>query len=375
MKFFFPFFLWISFCLLKNTWAPSAVLHAQGCCAGGSGSPIAGGASQGVLYDRQMELAVSYQHLNTKKFYAQDRDTVPLFKKFFSNYMYVRSAYGITKDFTMSVEAGYYLKKQQVGLNNDTATSGGIGDLIIFPRYNVINRTSETKQVELTLGMGWKIPLGRYNDSMIVFRDTVNNINYYTASPPTVQPTTGSHDFIFYAFFFRQNPCNNLRWFANSIYIKKGWNPLGEKFGDYLSISFFAGKTLFEKLGITLSVKGEWIGKMKAAENTDLLAFYNVDTAATGSKKVFIVPQLSFSHKWVTLYAMSETPIYQYMNKQQIASQHLITVGISYRFFTTTGKIPGSAKMDYSCPMNCEGSEDSKPGNCRICGMILQKNK
>lgn len=340
MNTFFTFFFCIFLCLLAVIKSPFSVLYAQGCCAGGSGSPIAGGFSQGTLYERQMELAVSYQHLSSQKFYAKNRDTVPLFKNLFSNYIYTRVAYGVTKNFTMSVEAGYYLKKQQVGLNNDTAASGGISDLIIFPRYCVLNLSSETRRVELTLGMGWKIPLGRYNDSMIVFRDTVNNINYYTASPPTVQPTTGSHDFIFYAFFFRGFPQNNFRLFVNSIYIKSGWNPLGEKFGDYLNASFFAGKTFFEKLGMTLSVKGEWTGKMKAAENIDLLAFYNVDTASTGSKKIFIVPQLSFSHKWITIYAMSDIPLYQYVNKQQIASQRLITLGISYRFFTTTSKIP-----------------------------------
>lgn len=354
---------------------PTAYSYSQGCCAGGSGSPIAGGTSQGVLLERQMELAASYQYLSTRKFYAQDRDTVPLFKSFFSNYIYGRAAYGVTKEFTMSVETGYYPKKQQVGLNNDTAASGGMGDLIIFPRYDVFNRTTETKRVELTLGMGWKIPLGAYNDSMIVFRDTANNINYYTASPPAVQPTTGSHDFIFYTFFFRGFPQSNFRLFANSIYIKRGWNPIGEKFGDYASASLFAGKTIFEKLGLTLSVKGEWIGKMKAAENVDLLAFYNVDTAFTGSRKIFFVPQLSFSHKAFTVYAMSEIPLYQYLNKQQIASQYLVTVGISYRFFTVTSKIPGADGDYYSCSMNCEGGGDTRPGNCKVCGMVMEKKK
>ena len=45
-------------------------LHSQGCCSGGSGSPIAGGASQGVLQDRQVEISANYQYLSTNKFFV-----------------------------------------------------------------------------------------------------------------------------------------------------------------------------------------------------------------------------------------------------------------------------------------------------------------
>jgi hypothetical protein len=201
---------------------PASRSFSQGCCSGGSGSPIAGGASQGVLSDRQMELAANYQYVSTNKFIAGDKDTIPLFKSFTSDYLYLRAAYGVTKDLTMSVESGYFLNKQQIGLNRDTSRSKGIADLILFPRYDVYNHTDERKRVELTLGMGWKIPLGAYNDSMVTFRDTINNMTYYTTSPPTVQPTNGSHDFIGYAFFFRGFPLSKFRLFANALYIKKG---------------------------------------------------------------------------------------------------------------------------------------------------------
>lgn len=309
-------------------------LFAQGCCSGGSGSPIAGGTSQGVLQERQFEIAGNLQSIQTNKFKAGSADTLaPIFKSFSSNYLYMRAAYGITKSLTMSVESGYFLKKQQFNLN-DSAYSKGIADLIIFPRYDVYNRSDENKRVELTLGVGLKIPLGKYNDSMIVYRDPVSNVNYYTTSPPTVQPTTGSHDFIFYAFFFRGFPIDKFRVFANSIYIKKGWNPLGEKFGDYKSISVFAGKNIFKNLGLTLQLKSEWISEMKAAKNTDLLAFYGVDIQSTGSKKLFVIPQLNFSHRSLNFYILSEFPLWQYVNKSQIASQHEVIVGISYRFFT-----------------------------------------
>lgn len=354
---------------------PYSMCHAQGCCSGGSGSPIAGGASQGVLLDRQMELAGNFQHTYTDKFFAGSRDTVPLFKNFMSNYLYGRVAYGVTKDLTMSVEAGYFLKKIQIGINNDTAESKGIADIILFPRYTVYSQTEEKKRVELTLGMGWKIPVGRYRDSSIVFRDTATGINYYTTSPPTVQPTNGSHDFIFYSFFYRGFPLSNFRLFANAFYIKRGWNPLGEKFGDYASLGVFAGKTFFKKLGVTLQIKGEHIGEMKAAENVDLLALYNVDTAYTGGQRIFFVPQLNYSFGAFTVYALSEIPLYQYVNKSQIASQYQYTVGLTYRFFTVKSRIPKSGEDIYSCSMKCPEGISNQPGKCRVCGMELEKQK
>lgn len=310
-------------------------IYSQGCCSGGSGSPIAGGASQGVLQDRQMEISANYQYLKSNKFLVGDRDTAHLFDNLLSNYLYARLAYGVTKDLTISVESGYFLHKTQIGLNkSDTVTSSGFGDLIIFPRYDILNRTTETTRTEITLGMGYKIPIGKYNDSTIVYTNPTTGQKYYTTSPPTVQPTNGSQDFIFYGFVFRGYPLKNFKIFANALYLKKGWNPLGQKFGDYSSVGFFASQTFFKKLGVTLQIKGEHVSKMKYDKNVDMLALYNIDVTSTGSRKIFFVPQLSFSHKDFTIYALDEIPLYQFVNGTQVASQNQLTIGVSYRFYT-----------------------------------------
>src|SRR5690349_2628872 len=55
------------------------------CCAGGSGCSIAGGASTGVLLERQVELSSSFQFINTDKFYKKDKvapDSVRTFDSF-----------------------------------------------------------------------------------------------------------------------------------------------------------------------------------------------------------------------------------------------------------------------------------------------------
>src|ERR1035437_8064550 len=148
----------------------SNTLFSQGCCSGGCGNPIAGGSSPGVLLAKQMEVGSSFQYINGNKFLAGRKDTIPYFDNFNSKYVYSRLAYGLTKDLTVSVEAGYFINKTQIGLNKmDTLKSWGIGDLILFPKYDIYNRVDERKRIEFTVGLGYKIPLGKHNDSTLVY--------------------------------------------------------------------------------------------------------------------------------------------------------------------------------------------------------------
>ena len=312
----------------------SGKIFSQGCCSGGSGSPIAGGASQGVLQERQMEVSFSHQYLSTNKFLVGDRDTSALFDNLYSNYLYGRIAYGVTQKLTMSIESGYFMNKTQYGLERkDTIKSSGIADLILFPRYNLYTRNTEKTKTEITVGMGFKIPVGKYNDSTVVYRNPANNAKFYTTSPPTIQPTNGSQDFIFYGFVFRGYTEKKFRMFANMIYIKKGWNPLGQKFGDYASLGLFASKTVFKGLGLTLQIRGEYVTKMKYDKNVDMLALYNIDVKSTGSRKIFITPQINYVFKNWIFYCLYETPLYQFVNGTQVGSQHQLTTGLAYRFF------------------------------------------
>lgn len=119
----------------------------------------------------------------------------------------------------------------------------------------------------------------------------------------------------------------------------KGWNPVGEKLGDFASIGLFANTSFIEHVGTTLQLKFEWIDKM--AINPDILLYHypNYDPEATGSKKVFITPQISYNYNNFTLYGLGEIPVFQYVTKTQIASQYQLTFGLSYRFYVAESNI------------------------------------
>lgn len=303
------------------------------CCAGGSGSPIAGGASQGVLMKNQVEINTNYQFIETDKFQCGDSPDTNFFDSFSSSYLYFRLGYGVTEKFTMSIESGYYLNKTQVELGtHDPITSSGIGDIILFPRYNIWKKKGEKVNNELTIGLGFKIPVGKYNDS-IGHIEPFSGMTYYVTKPLSVQPSSGANDLIFYSFYYRGYKCDNLRFMANAIYIRKGWNPNGEKMGDYASVGLFSGYTFRCKLSATASVRGEWVDSTQV--NSDILMFtaLSYDPAATGSKKVFAGLQLGYNpFPGMMIYASSEYPLYQYVRRSQVVSQFQVMAGISYRF-------------------------------------------
>jgi hypothetical protein len=299
------------------------------CCAAGGGSPIASDISQSVLMLGQMEISANYQFVNSTKFLTTTTTDVNYLDRFTSNYMYTKLAYGVTKELTISVESGYWLDKTQIGLDaKDTINSSGIADFIVFPRLNLYNKNN----TEITAGMGLKIPLGSYNDS-IGYYEPFTQQTFYVSKPPALQASSGSSDFIFSLFYARRFPAAQFRLFTNVMYIRKGWNPVGEKLGDYASISIFGGKTFFTKLNVLLHVKFEWINKMSINDDIRMYAGLNFDPEATGSKKIFVMPQLNYSIlRNLNVFVLGEIPVYQYVNKTQIASQLQITGGLSYRF-------------------------------------------
>lgn len=362
--------------LSLSLWFSAAQLKGQGCCSGGSGSPIAGNSAQGVLGPGQIELATSFQYLHSNKFLTGDHESDAIFKSFDSRYLYSRVALGITKEFTLSLENGYFLNKTQTELEgNGKIQSSGPGDLIIFPRYDVFNRKTLRSHNEITVGLGYKIPLGSHSDSHVVYTNPATGRQYFTISPPLVQPTTGSQDVIFYLFGLHSGAPGGLRCFANFMYIRKGWNSLGEKFGDFTGVNLFVSKSFFHKLGLTLQLNAETIRPLEYHKNIDLLALYNVDVNSTGSKKLSLIPQVSYSYRSLTFYVLGEVPLYQNVRGTQVALQRHITAGISYRFFTNS--VPKSSDSTatslYECSMHCPGGGSDKPGTCRVCGMDLEK--
>ena len=313
----------------------------QGCCSGGGSNPIAGGTATGVLQKYQMEVSLNYQNNTSSTFFegTEEVSQEGIYDKLSSEYLFLRTDYGISKKLTLSLATGYHLNKTLSYKGQDTsASSSGMGDIIIFPRYDIYNETKGNIRSEITLGIGLKIPIGSHTDTMEIRPDIWDLI------PPTIQLSTGGTDLMLYSFFFREYKKQKFRLFVNSLYIRKGYNSLDEKFGDYTSVSLFASKTLFRKWGLTTQLKGVSIGqlqinqakkdKFELDENYFEKITWEEKRDATGSEKLIFIPQISYSKNNFTFFATSEIPLYQNLKGVQFASENQFTVGINYRFLT-----------------------------------------
>ena len=315
------------------------IAFAQGCCSGGGSNPIAGGGATGVLQQYQMEVSLNYQN-NTSSTFFEGTEEIPqegIYDELSSQYLFLRTDYGINKKLTLSLATGYHLNKSLSLKGEDSsATTSGMGDIIIFPRYDIYNETNGNIRTEVTLGFGVKLPIGSHTDTT----ETVPGV--WDLIPPTIQLSTGGTDLMFYSFFFREYKKQKFRVFANALYINKGYNSLDEKFGNYTSLSLFTGKTFFRKWGLTTQIKGEHVGQLQAKQSKLIDLMSNEFEAinflekqkATGSKKLFFIPQISYSQNNFTIFASYEIPLYQNLNGVQFASQQQFTFGINYRFLT-----------------------------------------
>lgn len=333
IKSIFRLFSFIFFAFIFNV----RLTYAQ-CCAAGSGSPIAGGGSVGVLVKRQVELNSNFQYLYSDKFLSGTKKDTNFIDYFKSKYLYTRVGVGITERLTLSVESGYFINKTQQGLKGrDTLVNSGIGDLIVFPRFDAYNKTGEKTQTSLTVGLGVKIPVGRYSDSL-KFIEPFSGMTYKLLMPPVMQNTSGSMDLITYAMFYKGFIDSQWKFFTTATYIRKGYNPLGEKFGDYVSLGLFTAKIIRSRYGLMAQIKGEHLYPTKVNKNLFDMGFYNYDVEATGFTKILFVPQVTYIYKSFSIYLLSELPLYQNMNKLQIASHYQLTGGATYRFLVKKKK-------------------------------------
>lgn len=314
--------------------------YSQGCCSGGGSNPISGDIATGVLEKYQFDFSTSYQYNTSNIIFEGNKqiDEDGFYDKLSSDYLFIKTDYGLSNDLTLSLATGYHIEKAlHIKGEDSTNSSSGFGDLILLPRYSIFNSLNNSVRTEITLGLGLKIPIGSHQDSIEIVP------NVWELLPPTIQLSTGGNDLIIYSSFLKNNNKKKIRLFVNTLYIKKGYNSLDDKFGDYASLSFYAGKSFLENWSITAQIKGEWVGKLSAtsekisALNLDENYFdkiqWEAKRDATGGTKIFFSPQLNYSHNNLTVYALYEVPIYQNLNDIQFGSLLQLTFGLNYRFF------------------------------------------
>ena len=210
-------FLLIIFPLLN-----SFIILGQSCCSGGVGNPLAGDQSIGVLEKFHMEVSTSFQYNHSDFYFSSENRLDTISDKLSSTYLFLKSDYGLSNKFTLSIASGYFFDKTLEKDDGDKMKSSGLGDIIIFPRYEIYNKIDAGGRIEATLGVGVKIPMGAYKDStFLMSNELVGDI--YTINPAILQLSSGSQDLMIYTSILRNFVKAKCRVFATGLYIKKGY--------------------------------------------------------------------------------------------------------------------------------------------------------
>ncbi len=317
---FFSFLLYLSL--------SSSMAYGQ-CCSGAS--PIANSSTKAGLQKDQVQLNMNYQYLESDYTLTGSQEArFPMFEKVYASYLYYSIGYGLTENLSLFVENGYYINRTERLLGGFEITGQGISDLIIHPKYDVININNDKSLTELTLGLGSKIPIGNYNQEYIAFMNKSTGETIKLRKSAGIQPSTGTNDFIFSAFFYRSYFKNKISVRSNFTYLMRGTNPDGVNYGDIANLSFGLNKSYSNGLSFGLDLKVETL-------DTILDPVYFSYRYNSGGKKLSILPNINYLFRNnLTISVFSDFPIYQFVNGTQVAAEYLINFGILYRFYPST---------------------------------------
>ncbi|MBI1195234.1 MAG: hypothetical protein GC138_05260 [Gammaproteobacteria bacterium] len=226
--------------------------------------------------------------------------------------------YGVTPDLGVGVTVPFYNERQHEHTHLDTAEftkvdgTTGMGDIVLRARYALYRGTRDL----VVAGAGIKLPSGEYR-----LRDSDNAIN-----EPTIQPGTGSYDYLFSILHTHQWTLHSLDTFASLQYRLNTENDLKYEFGDALTANAGLDYRIANKLLVSGQINARYAKRDR---------FLGQDVPSTGSTMVYATPGIRVeSSDQLSLYAHLQLPVYQRVNDVNLVPRYQFMFGLSYAFST-----------------------------------------
>ena len=184
-----------------------------------------------------------------------------------------------------------------------------LGDVRVLGRYQRGVENNATAGVQF----GVKLPTGRYH---------LTNADGELAER-TLQPGTGTTDFVFGAYYHRDMLADLSSWFVQGLYQapiaeRDDFKP-GYRLSFDLGMRYDLGRKLGAVLQLNTQVKGRDGGA--AAEPED-----------SGKTLISLSPGLSYAlSRDMQVYGFVQLPIYEHVNGVQLTAERALAVGISTR--------------------------------------------
>ncbi len=305
----FSFFLWIFALLSVNA------LYGQ--CFVSPGNPIAGSTNVGVLQQGTWRAMIIYKYDERADYFEGDKNIGPMFVQSADyNFLSASLAYGISTNWTLEAEAGYFLNKSYRYRDIDPLTGYGPSNIVLSTKHLIYSNAE--RNTEWSASAGLNIPFSREPQ----FVDGV-------MLPVDLQPSSGNYGVVGQSFFIREFPDRSIRIFLiNRYHMVLGENKLGYRFGSSFHSSLFLARHLYfpwtsitKDLTAILQLRHKYSGR----NQKDQEAVNN-----SGSQLFFVAPQLNYNPRplW-NISLIAEFPLYQYYNGVQLAHNYSIALVVT----------------------------------------------
>lgn len=321
-----------------------SVSNAYASCGSGNCFLVTG-TQEGISSPGQMTLDVSYRYIPMDDFQSGSGSTsevltpkVDFENKLIENdhhrevrtineLLQVDIGYGVTERFTLQVAIPLINNRTHEHYDGISATSptgtftredgsSGIGDIRLIGRYAPVILTRHL----VVIGGGVKFPTGEYK--LFNAEASINE--------PTVQPGTGSYDFLISLFYDYQIIPHKLDSFVSGSYQITTENDLDYEFGDQTLFNVGVNYLLESKKNISVSSQLNF-------RHADRDAFETTTGGAgvpsTGSTSLHFTPGIRIqSSDNLSLYSFLQFPLYQYVNEENVVSRYGLVLGATYTF-------------------------------------------
>lgn len=234
------------------------------------------------------------------------------------SFLQLDAGYGLTSRLSLLLSVPVFARRAydvgHAAVASESYTTEGNGDTLLGARYGFRAGSNGS----LTTGLSVELPTGPHD------LESPAGLVDQGILDPSLQPGSGSWDFVASAQYSLRWPSSGLDWTLAGTYQLNTENDLGYRYGDTAIASASASRAFGARVSASLQVKGVF----------DDRSFYlEAPVPATGSRIVYMIPGLSWSaFRSGSLYVFVPLPVYRYVNEAQLAPRPSLVLGVSKTF-------------------------------------------
>jgi hypothetical protein len=287
---------------------PFNLSYSQCGCMGGAAvgglTPVTGTTNIGVLRKGYSRVTTYYTYSYGNDYFSQDTKTgIGLVKEFYTSYLGLNLAYGISEDVTAEAELHYFINKTQ-DFQLYKLSSYGMSHIALYLKYNIISKI--VNEIEWSVGLGGKIPTQSGSGNF----------------PQHIQSSTGDFGIILQSFLHKGIKSEGLHFILANRLENNFENKNEYQYGISIINSIFITKLMMKDVTGIIELRSDIRMKDK------LYGDYLDDT---GSNTIALAPQIAYSINDLNLSILFDYPIYKYYNGNQLTKDYSIGAAITWQ--------------------------------------------